>query len=70
VDGQPEPDVDLPAVHRRRPAALQLPRDHKLSTNGAAACGGYYIRHYGYTLRLDPITTTTGRGDATFRATN
>ncbi|WP_454850439.1 hypothetical protein [Promicromonospora soli] len=41
--------------------------NHKLSTNGAAACGGYYICHYGYTLRLDPITTTTGRGDATFR---
>ncbi|WP_020138518.1 glycoside hydrolase family 43 protein [Streptomyces sp. 351MFTsu5.1] len=29
-----------------------------------------YIRHYAYKLRLDPITTATGRGDATFRATN
>jgi hypothetical protein len=29
-----------------------------------------YIRHFGYQLRLDTITTTTGRGDATFRATN
>ncbi|MGC9541946.1 AbfB domain-containing protein [Streptomyces sp. UG1] len=26
-----------------------------------------YIRHYAYQLRPDPITTTTGRGDATFR---
>ncbi|WP_243706084.1 glycoside hydrolase family 43 protein [Micromonospora sp. KC721] len=29
-----------------------------------------YIRHYAYQLRLDPITTTTARGDATFRVTN
>jgi hypothetical protein len=26
-----------------------------------------YIRHYSYLLRLDPITTATGRADATFR---
>ncbi|MFC8672644.1 glycoside hydrolase family 43 protein [Streptomyces griseorubiginosus] len=31
---------------------------------------GYYIRHYAYQLRLDPVTTTLGRGDATFRVTN
>jgi hypothetical protein len=29
-----------------------------------------YIRHYAYELRLDPITTTTARSDATFRLTN
>ncbi|MGW1672421.1 glycoside hydrolase family 43 protein [Streptomyces sp. NPDC002324] len=29
-----------------------------------------YIRHYAYQLRLDPITTATGRGDATFRVTS
>ncbi|WP_327313131.1 glycoside hydrolase family 43 protein [Streptomyces sp. NBC_01235] len=29
-----------------------------------------YIRHYAYQLRLDPITTTTGRSDATFRVTS
>jgi hypothetical protein len=29
-----------------------------------------YIRHYAYQLRLDPITTATGRSDATFRVTN
>lgn len=29
-----------------------------------------YIRHYAYELRLDPITTTTARADATFRVTN
>ncbi|GHE29227.1 glycoside hydrolase family 43 protein [Streptomyces capitiformicae] len=29
-----------------------------------------YIRHYAYALRLDPITTTTARGDATFRVTS
>jgi hypothetical protein len=29
-----------------------------------------YIRHYAYQLRLDPISTATGRGDATFRATS
>ncbi len=29
-----------------------------------------YIRHYSYQLRLDPITTATGRSDATFRVTN
>ncbi|MCX5420768.1 AbfB domain-containing protein [Streptomyces sp. NBC_00078] len=29
-----------------------------------------YIRHYAYLLRLDPITTATGRGDATFRVTS
>ncbi|KUO14558.1 hypothetical protein AQJ91_46145 [Streptomyces dysideae] len=29
-----------------------------------------YIRHYAYQLRLDPINTATGRGDATFRVTN
>ncbi|MEU1934363.1 glycoside hydrolase family 43 protein [Streptomyces coeruleorubidus] len=29
-----------------------------------------YIRHYAYALRLDPITTTTARSDATFRVTN
>ncbi|BBH69210.1 hypothetical protein ACTI_58950 [Actinoplanes sp. OR16] len=27
-----------------------------------------YLRHYGYLLRLDEITTATGRADATFRA--
>ncbi|AMW15366.1 1,4-beta-xylanase [Streptomyces qaidamensis] len=29
-----------------------------------------YLRHYAYELRLDPITTTTARSDATFRVTN
>lgn len=29
-----------------------------------------YLRHYAYQLRLDPITTTTARSDATFRVTN
>jgi hypothetical protein len=29
-----------------------------------------YLRHYAYELKLDPITTATGRGDATFRVTN
>ncbi|WP_086839473.1 AbfB domain-containing protein [Streptomyces coeruleofuscus] len=29
-----------------------------------------YIRHYAYELRLDPITTTTARSDATFRVTS
>jgi hypothetical protein len=29
-----------------------------------------YIRHYAYYLKLDPITTATGRSDATFRVTN
>ncbi|MFF7789078.1 AbfB domain-containing protein [Streptomyces sp. NPDC007991] len=29
-----------------------------------------YIRHYAYYLKLDPITTATARGDATFRVTN
>ncbi|WP_217208058.1 glycoside hydrolase family 43 protein [Streptomyces sp. AC550_RSS872] len=29
-----------------------------------------YIRHYAYELRLDPITTATARGDATFRVTS
>ncbi|MFF7646258.1 AbfB domain-containing protein [Streptomyces canus] len=29
-----------------------------------------YIRHYAYYLKLDPITTTTARSDATFRVTN
>ncbi|WNZ08087.1 glycoside hydrolase family 43 protein [Streptomyces sp. 11x1] len=29
-----------------------------------------YIRHYAYQLRLDPVTTTTARGDATFRVTS
>ncbi|GAA3809084.1 hypothetical protein GCM10022403_048940 [Streptomyces coacervatus] len=29
-----------------------------------------YIRHYAYELRLDPITDTTGRSDATFRVTS
>jgi hypothetical protein len=29
-----------------------------------------YIRHYAYYLKLDPITTATGRGDATFRVTS
>jgi hypothetical protein len=28
------------------------------------------IRHYAYELRLDPITTATGRSDASFRMTN
>jgi hypothetical protein len=28
-----------------------------------------YIRHYGFLLRLDPITTATARSDATFRVT-
>ncbi len=28
-----------------------------------------YIRHYGYALKLDPITTAQGRDDATFRVT-
>ncbi|MGX1560987.1 glycoside hydrolase family 43 protein [Streptomyces sp. NPDC055506] len=26
-----------------------------------------YIRHFGFRLKLDPITTATGRGDATFK---
>jgi len=30
----------------------------------------HYIRHYAYELKLDPITTTTARGDATFRVTS
>ncbi|MDX3801357.1 glycoside hydrolase family 43 protein [Streptomyces sp. AK04-3B] len=30
----------------------------------------HYIRHYAYYLKLDPITTATGRSDATFRLTN
>ncbi|MGW1270502.1 glycoside hydrolase family 43 protein [Streptomyces sp. NPDC002491] len=30
----------------------------------------HYIRHYAYQLRLDPITTATGRSDATFRLTS
>jgi len=29
-----------------------------------------YIRHYAYELRLDPISTATERGDATFRVTS
>ncbi|KDN79391.1 hypothetical protein DF19_28730 [Streptomyces olindensis] len=29
-----------------------------------------YIRHYAYELRLDPITTATGRNDTTFRVTS
>jgi sucrose-6-phosphate hydrolase SacC (GH32 family) len=29
-----------------------------------------YIRHYAYYLKLDPITTATARGDATFRVTS
>ncbi|MFE7763826.1 glycoside hydrolase family 43 protein [Streptomyces sp. NPDC057438] len=29
-----------------------------------------YLRHYAYQLRLDPISTATGRSDATFRLTN
>ena len=29
----------------------------------------HYLRHYAYQLRLDPITTATARGDATFRVT-
>jgi hypothetical protein len=29
-----------------------------------------YLRHNAYQLRLDPISTATGRGDATFRVTN
>ncbi|KUL26253.1 glycoside hydrolase family 43 protein [Streptomyces regalis] len=29
-----------------------------------------YIRHYAYELRLDPITTTAARSDATFRVTS
>ncbi|KFG08979.1 MULTISPECIES: glycoside hydrolase family 43 protein [Streptomyces] len=29
-----------------------------------------YLRHYAYQLRLDPVTTATGRSDATFRLTN
>ncbi|MDX3241821.1 glycoside hydrolase family 43 protein [Streptomyces sp. ME18-1-4] len=29
-----------------------------------------YIRHYAYELRLDPITTSTARSDATFRVTS
>ncbi|ONI93107.1 1,4-beta-xylanase [Saccharothrix sp. ALI-22-I] len=29
-----------------------------------------YLRHYAYQLRLDPITTATGRSDATFRVTS
>ncbi|MGK5692992.1 glycoside hydrolase family 43 protein [Streptomyces sp. URMC 128] len=29
-----------------------------------------YIRHYAYYLKLDPITTATGRADATFRVTD
>ncbi|MFI7293411.1 glycoside hydrolase family 43 protein [Streptomyces sp. NPDC050121] len=30
----------------------------------------HYIRHYAYYLKLDPITTATGRSDATFRVTS
>ncbi|MEV4558202.1 glycoside hydrolase family 43 protein [Kitasatospora sp. NPDC049285] len=30
----------------------------------------HYIRHYAYELKLDPITTATGRADATFRVTS
>jgi hypothetical protein len=26
-----------------------------------------YVRHFNYLLRLDPISTATGRADATFR---
>jgi hypothetical protein len=29
-----------------------------------------YIRHYAYYLKLDPITTATGRSDATFNVTS
>jgi hypothetical protein len=29
-----------------------------------------YIRHYAYQLKLDSITTATGRSDATFRVTS
>ncbi|GHE13733.1 glycoside hydrolase family 43 protein [Streptomyces alanosinicus] len=29
-----------------------------------------YIRHYAFELKLDPITTSTGRSDATFRVTS
>lgn len=29
-----------------------------------------YLRHYAYQLRLDPISTATGRSDATFRVTS
>ncbi|MDQ0767176.1 glycoside hydrolase family 43 protein [Streptomyces canus] len=29
-----------------------------------------YIRHYAYELKLEPISTATGRGDATFRVTS
>ncbi|QGZ47928.1 1,4-beta-xylanase [Streptomyces sp. QHH-9511] len=29
-----------------------------------------YIRHYAFQLRLDTVTTATGRGDATFRITS
>ncbi|GGR89356.1 hypothetical protein GCM10010269_30580 [Streptomyces humidus] len=29
-----------------------------------------YIRHYAYYLKLDPVTTATARGDATFRVTS
>ncbi|MFJ1805586.1 MULTISPECIES: glycoside hydrolase family 43 protein [unclassified Streptomyces] len=29
-----------------------------------------YIRHYAFQLKLDPITTATGRSDATFRVTS
>ncbi|MFE3036590.1 AbfB domain-containing protein [Streptomyces canus] len=29
-----------------------------------------YIRHYAYYVKLDPITTTTARSDATFRVTS
>ncbi|MFI1105182.1 glycoside hydrolase family 43 protein [Streptomyces melanogenes] len=29
-----------------------------------------YLRHYAYQLRLEPITTATGRSDATFRVTS
>ncbi|WP_053735748.1 AbfB domain-containing protein [Nocardia sp. NRRL S-836] len=28
-----------------------------------------YVRHHAYRLKLHPITTATGRGDATFRLT-
>ena len=28
-----------------------------------------YVRHYGYALRLDPVSTTQERADATFRVT-
>ncbi|NUT03301.1 MAG: 1,4-beta-xylanase, partial [Hamadaea sp.] len=46
-----------------------------LADSSAASFQSYnfpdrYIRHSDYLLRLDPISTATGRADATFRITS